>query len=369
MSRLPTPLDPLQVTSIKKISPRRPVFLVTLNKSENYVVKRETGADIMARKGTKATLNMVYEMTETLLGGTKGRTLNSKESDALVRIHPSKLDAGTKTEFDNWIQRHKGSPDVLVLMNLIDGLTELGAVSDQAKAIQILHSLQTEKNLKRLGHIIAVDLFTGNQDRFMFAENYTPRSVQNLTAAVGKKEVKALRFAKTGNAGGAIILTDPGKVICNVNNIVFKPVDGYWELIGFDPYDPNCQSAKLATDLAKLPPLDGEQFGKWSGVLLLHSNRSWWKKIATNALLGIKLALLRNYPDSGLTERTLYTDATDIEQQVGFVVEGLDYALSDITRIVKTRINMDMQNQNNPNWKQGPGGLASRATALGWMKN
>jgi hypothetical protein len=361
MCTLPTKkLEFEDVIKVRKLSQGHPVYLVTLSDGHNYVVKRETGSLNMGRKGTKATLRLDYELTHQVAGGTKARMLTSNESFQLTVLAsqaPDRLDADTKSEFTNWRNRGTDSPDVLVLMNVIEGLKELGASFDQLQTVKILRDLEDSKNLKRLGRIIAVDLFIGNEDRFVFAAHLKNSEMRNVPKDVKKTDTFGTLGAQT------VLLNGPNNVIQNVGNIVFKPkTGGDWELIGFDPYDTKASSAKLDTELAQLQnDLTGDQFAKWSGVLLKHKNLSWLQMCAKNALLGVKLRLLQPWPDSNTTARSLYTDPAAIENQVKDVMEGLEYGLSDIKNIVQSRLSMAKRGQ-----AKAPAGLESRAKVLKW---
>ena len=105
-------------------------------------------------------------------------------------------------------------------MNLIEGLKELGGFFRSSPDGQDPAGLEDPKNLKRLGRIIAVDLFIGNEDRFEFAQLKSAQDMTSVPKDVQKTDTFGKSYTQT------VLLNGPNDVICNVGNIVFKPKTG-----------------------------------------------------------------------------------------------------------------------------------------------
>jgi hypothetical protein len=204
------------LVAVKRFSRDRPVWCVTMQypgqNNELLVVKAEPTKSSETKKGN---IKFSYDVMQQIGRGVGARPMNELEVRQFGSIPLDDLSSNPGE------MRDLLDPDLQtwVIMEFQPGLKQLDkqveksrGSSNVTKICRILAALQNKKNLKRLGRIIAVDLFLGNRDRFNF------RSVN--------------------------------RPIWNTGNIVFqKDENGDYWFVGLDPFDPTGSSAYLDQEL------------------------------------------------------------------------------------------------------------------------
>lgn len=159
-------INPFSLTWMEPISNGHPVYKVTLN-GNSYVLKAETAADATSSSDVKwasKIMNNVVDRKKTT--ETKVRILNEHEIDVVATRYPRFFqDGANKVRLEETL----GTPDsVWVLMHFQGNMFITDDNMDGGKKQQLFSIINHGIFWKKLGKVIAVDLFTGNNDRFDF---------------------------------------------------------------------------------------------------------------------------------------------------------------------------------------------------------
>jgi hypothetical protein len=327
------------VATVTKISADHPVFCVTMNDGNRYVIKAEgiklndVGRDFGDKDTQQKSMHFGFHAMQKVVRGPNARPLDHYEiSDFYsLRFNPV-VDGTTKQEIRKTEKERTTS--MLVIMDLVDGLKEaesMGASGDAVEVRKMLVGLFTDESLELLGRLIVVDLFIGNEDRFSFANKNC--------------NTRALDYDTLPNAFRG--------VISNFGNVAFKKVGDDYTLIGFDPWDRSKPLAQLDQDLLTLVNNPKED---WTAAKIL-TDKNKMKSAGVMVLNSIIKGLLELFPPTGATDPVIWKPST---KDYDKVYKGMKKGADDLRVVCKTRAG------NIPGRVEIPAGVASRMKALGW---
>jgi hypothetical protein len=326
---LPQPLQRAPITSARRLSPDRPVFLIGYSTSATttaqFVVKAETSGVIA--KGVTADVKNAVQSSIMLMRdaarGARGRVLTEGERrDFLQAARPLLGSAADQTYLD--VLRDEGTKLLWMLLGFKAGLVDLqGVIDSQAvlRACQVLLSLRDDENLDRLGRILATDLFLNNNDRFSIKPNES--SIQNL---------------------GNVFFVDKG--------------NGTFKIKGLDVFDPSSNNALMSTTVRKgCDRMDSRDENYWSGPLLKDPDKR--ARVAQNALDSLYAELGGVLREAKFPE-PLIRNYKFSESHTKVVVKGMEAALVVIKASCKLRLAQMRAGKVNAD------GLKSRMKVMGW---
>lgn len=344
MSRLQTPprpqtqaptvnsplLKPTSIQSVRRLSTKHPVWLLTQDDQDatQWVLKAE-----LSKGRNDEALNFSLDLMKQVGGtGPGGRTLDKFEMAVLCNLSANpNLDQNECAE----INKHTNNNlETFLIMKYIPNLTDVSQViqkADAKGALELLIALERPKTLHRLGRIVAVDLFLGNNDRF------TPK-------------------------------TSEPKVMKNPSNVMFKKGnDGAYSIRGLDPVDPYTSWSKLDQDLLNIRPNDStDRDDKWWGKML--NDRDLLIDYAYRILTEL-VTTLKNLIDGTEASKHMFTLGKEGRRghgissetcHVKMMVEGMEAARDEMKIICRARL------AGLAGRAATPAGLASRLQELRW---
>ena len=220
-----------------------------------------------------------------------------------------------------------------VIMEYVPNLLDVKQVvknADAQGALELLIALEKPKNLHRLGRIVAVDLFLGNNDRF------SPKA------------------------------SEP-RVMTNPSNVMFKKgKDGGYSIRGLDPVDPYTSWSKLDQDLLHIQPDKTDKDDQWWGKKL--NDRDFLIAYAYRILTEL-VTELKTLIDGTEASKHMFNlgklgkEGHGISSEtchVKMIVEGMEAARAEIKATCQARV------AGHAGRAAAPAGLASRLKQLGW---
>jgi len=258
MPNLPAPFTANAANSVKQLG-TRPVFKVDYGISHDaFILKTETSSVQVSQDVTDFTYQAMREVAE----GTKSRPLNTTEiNEVYTLLHSQKADQACRQyapQLGMNAAAYAARP--WVIMSFKKGLIALdealgkdpnNTTPERDRLIGILSSMRHEKNLKRLGAMLVVDLFLNNEDRF------------------------SLRKSQKGIGGSGLE---------NFGNVFFVEKGlGFFQIKALDPWDIAKPDARIDQVVAK-PKTFAPQFRdmeQWTGMFLKKDDELF--RIADNA--------------------------------------------------------------------------------------
>jgi len=304
------------ITGIKKLDPARPVYLL-VGDSGKVVVKNEITNLAHDPRNMRYAMRNMKAVDPTM--ATK--QLTSSELDAIAQwaelkrveaeLFQKPLDGDINTLSQSlvipntaWVKTNFFEG----LINLESAAAQLKATGDKSGVRAIAAALTAPGGLEKLGQIMAVDCFNGNDDRFDFSQmpNCAPYN----------------RLTNTGNVA-----------VCLQDNIL-RPV-------GMDAW-----SGSSASRYLDQPPSR-----EWTGVRLKDDQRAWRAQVAAEAAADIEAVL------GPRNRRNPFGSPDRLPKNAGQrIAAGMDQGIATL----KTKLlNMYAPNQRPP-------GLQARIIALGW---
>jgi hypothetical protein len=319
----------MSIQSLMRLSTTHAVWLLTQADANatQWVLKseRSKGRSVEA-------LNFSLDlMTQASKRGPGGRTLNKSELAVVCSL--SANPALNQAECAE-IKKIYTDPDgTLLIMEYVPNLLDVSHVvqtADAKGALELLIALEKPKNLNRLGRIIAVDLFLGNNDRF------TPKK------------------------------SEP--VMKNPSNVMFrKGKNGAYSIMGLDPIDTYSSWSKLDQDVLQIKTPDpADKEDKWYGKKL--KDRDFLIAYAYRILKEL-VTKLKKFIDGTEASKHMFILWEKGREGRGFssetchvkmIVEGMEAARADIKLICQARV------AGHAGRAPAPAGLASRMKKLGW---
>lgn len=208
----------ITLKNIVPVSQDHPVYKVTIG-AHDYVLKAETSAGQEASSDVKWASKLMHNVVdEKKSEDTKVRLLWEPEIDVIGTEYTRYFVNGPELIR---IEETLGNPDsVWVLMHWQPNLFVTCDQMNGAKKQQLFNIINHGTFWKSLGKVIAVDLFTGNNDRFDFGiYNQVPQGQEELFWAnkgnvfinvsnVGRSAPMGLDFFFAQNAFGKDLITD-----------------------------------------------------------------------------------------------------------------------------------------------------------------
>ena len=323
-------LKPTSIQSLMRLSAAHPVWLLTQNdvNATQWVLKAE-----LSKGRNDEALNFSLDLMKQAGGkGPAGRTLDKFELAVLFNLSANpNLDQAECAD----IKKHENNNlETFVIMEYVPNLLDLRQVfknADAQGALKLLIALEKPENLHRLGRIVAVDLFLGNNDRF------TPKASEQ-------------------------------QVMKNPSNVMFKKgKDGGYSIRGLDPVDPYTSWSKLDQDLLHIQPNDPyDKDDKWWGKKLEDRNFliAYAYRILTELVTELKTLI-----DGAESAKHMFIlgkqgkEGHGISSErchVKMIVEGMEAARAEIKAICQARM------AGLAGRAPAPAGLASRLNKLGW---
>jgi hypothetical protein len=305
-----------------KLDPHRPVYLL-VGAVEKIVVKRDNTTqendprnmahalrNMKAIDRTMATRQLTpVELREiaSFIEGEKrdGEAFGGQVSPDILAFEQDLRAAGRVS----WVKTafFEG------LINLESAAAKAREQGNKSGVRAIAAALRAPGGLEKLGAILAVDAFNGNDDRFDFSD----QPVVN---------------------GGLNRLTNPGNVAVCLQHNVMRPV-------GMDAYAGAAEFRSL--DQAGQPPR------RWSGYRLKDDQHGWRQRFCEEVAADIETTL-------GPRNRKLLFVATNrLPKNAGQrLATGMDQGIA--------KLKATLQTIRDP--RQAPPGLIGRMVALGWAK-
>ncbi len=317
------------IRHVKRLDPNRPVFVIVGDPGQQIVVKRDMTPNSSDPRNMAYAQRNMKAVDRTIAS----KPLTNSEIDALRQYTEI-------AEINAELAGRALSPDVAALkelldqgagptwlkMNKLEGIVTLeaaalaaraqGANRDKAGVREIAEALSKPGGLEKLGSILAVDLFNGNNDRFSLGDQ-------------GQPEAKI-----PGHSLNFLRMTNIGNVVLCLQNDVLRPV-------GLDAY----AGSSEFRDLSKNEPPPRE----WPGYKLADSQKQWRLQFAKEVAADIETALGPRKRLFASTKR-LPSDAGDR------IARGIDQGV--------TTLKVKLLNMHSP--QSRPPGLLQRMIALGW---
>lgn len=307
--------------AVRKLDQLRPVFLL-VGESEKIVVKRDSTANAQDPRN----LRYAHRNMKAVDGTMASRQLTPHELDALEqfvelkKVENGLLNIPLQPDVVSLSQEITNTgPDTWMKTNFFEGLINLEGAAAQARnegdksgVRAIVEALSAPGGLEKLGQILAVDAFNGNDDRFDFGDLPVPAKPC---------------YRRLANVGNVAICLQSG---------VLRPV-------GMDAYSGRAEFRSLA-DHARPDP-------RWSGYRLKDDQMLWRLQFSEDVAADIETALR---PEN---RRKLFPPKQKLPHNAAErIAYGMDEGIATLKRKL---LAMSAPNQRPP-------GLSARMIALGW---
>lgn len=310
------------IFAVTKLDPHRPVYLL-VGAVEKIVVKRDNTPQVNDPRNMVHALRNMRAVDRTMAT----RPLTPIELREIARFiegekgdeHP--FGGGEYTDLQEFEKDLRPAGGVSwVKTSFFEGLINLEGAAAKAReqgnksgVRAIAAALTAPGGLEKLGAILAIDAFNGNDDRFDFSN----QPVVNP---------------------GLHRLTNPGNVAVCLQHNVMRPV-------GMDAYAGAAEFRSL--DKAGQPPRE------WSGYRLKDDQRGWRQRFCEEVAADIETTL-------GPRNRKLLFAATNrLPKNAGQrLAAGMDQGIA--------KLKATLQTIRDP--RQAPPGLIGRMVALGWAR-
>lgn len=308
------------IRAVRKLDDIRPVYLV-VGDSEKIVVKRDNTPQPHDPRNMRYALRNMKIVDRTM----ESRQLTSDELNALEtfvelqRVESTLLNMPLPPAVTALSQDilHTGS-NTWLKTNFFEGLINLEGAATQARRDgdkggirAIAKALSAADGLEKLGRILAIDCFNGNDDRFDFSD------------------------APVVNAGYHR-LTNPGNVAVCLQNNMLRPV-------GMDAYAGSAEFRSLAEA--------GRPDPRWAGYRLRDDQKPWRMRFAQEVAADLETAL------GPRNRKVFFASKNRLPGNAGErIARGMD---DGITELKKTLLRIFAPNARPP-------GLSARMIALGW---
>jgi hypothetical protein len=323
--KISSPIIYTDIFNIVALSAGHPVFKLEGWGDDNgnldaIVIKQETGAgDNFNRRDVRVQTGLMTRVDR----GSNSIVLKREEIEQLKMY----ADGGSVADSEglkaaNELKRQLGIQGVWIKMDLkhlvgMDSALKHRMQGDKTDVRLIAAALKKPGGLEKLGQIIAVDLFNGNKDRFIYSK-----------AAGGKHPDLPERFKAISNLGNVLIALDG---------------NGRGTPSGLDSYDPSNYHNDLRMPVG---PNDD-----WAGMLLAKGWDQQRQTFAGNVIFDLEMVLgPRNRKIAFASKNRL---GSNRKQRL------LNGMLSGMKIIQRTLLPA----RNRPNF---PVGLATRMSLLGW---
>lgn len=332
--QLQQPLKAVDIGSIQHLDRHRPVFLlVGTVPSDTLVIKRDTTRTASDGKNmTTAIRNM-----KTVDPVVASKTLHRSELDQLGDfVRRKKLLAGKEGEIDpdvTELERYlaDGTEGITWLkMRKLEGIVTLeGAAQmaqkedpDKSGVRNIAAALNAPGGLEKLGQILAVDLFNGNNDRFDPSDDPQP-------------------FEKDGHSYRRLV---------NMGNVVLCTQGGSLQVVGLDAYAGWSEFRDVEGEVSQQDLL------RWPGIHLKDDHQAWREEFVKDVAVDLETALgPRNRKLAFLSSSRLPKDA------VRRILAGIDQGSRTLRDKIQAAIGLGKENKLQK-------GLKQRLQVLGWMQ-
>lgn len=327
---LDTEFNSNDIKQIKRLDPQRPVFLL-VGSLGHIVIKRDMTPNAPDPRNMAYALRNMKAVDRTIAS----RLLTTGEIDALIQYTElAMVDAGLsggQTPSDiaalrgfldqpagpTWLKMNKLEGIVNLEMAAISARAE-GANRDKQGVRAIAAALSGPGGLEKLGSILAVDLFNGNNDRFSLDE---PGQAE---ARIPGHQLKFHRMTNIGNV-----------VLCLQNNVL-RPV-------GLDAYAGFSEFRDLSAN--QPPPRE------WPGYRLTDAQAQWRRKFANEVAADLETAL------GPRNRKVVFASTNRLPPDAGArIAKGMDQGITAL----KTKLLAMHSAQTRPP------GLLQRMMALGW---
>lgn len=322
MLSINNPIEENDIYDAKQLAPGHPVFRLDgygndAGKIDSIVIKLESG-QAPAVGFASAHMQLIDPrarsvlLTQTELAAVRAWCSHGGVGDVLM-VPAAKFLRADLQRPGSWIKMENKQ-----LVNLEDAAnSRLGG--DKADVRIIARALKAQGGLEGLGGIIAVDLFTGYNDRFVY-------NLQNPNEKVGRNDPTFGKLNSLQNVGNVFVEIGP--------NGVARPIG----LDNFDPYS-EFKSPHQAVD------------DSWPGLLLIESDnvkRHFAERVIEDLehLLGPRSRKVKFLNSDRLGKR-----------RKDRLVDGIDTAAARLRHLVRQYANATP----NP-----PAGVTSRLAALHW---
>lgn len=325
MLKINSPIVYTDIFNIVALSAGHPVFKLEgwgddSGNIDAIVVKQEMGTgDTFNRRDVRVQTGLMTRVDR----GSNTIVLKREEIDQLKMY----ADGGSVADAEglkaaNELKRQLGIPGVWIKMDLkhlvgMDSALKHRMQGDKTDVRLIAAALKKQGGLERLGQILAVDLFNGNKDRFVFSK-----------AAGGKHPDLPDRFKAISNLGNVLVALDG---------------NGRGSPIGLDSYDPSNYHNDLRTPVGKNDD--------WPGMLLARGMDQDRMTFAGNVIFDLEMVLGPRNRKIAFASKTRL--GSNRKQRL---LNGILSGKNIIQRTLVPR-------RNSPGF---PIGLTTRMALLGW---
>lgn len=325
MLKLDSPINYVDIYNVVALSAGHPVFKLEgwgddQGNIDAIVVKMEAGQNTASnRRDVRVATGLMTNADRA----AKTIVLSRQELEQLRMYTDGGNVVGQEgLAASNELKRQLALPGVWIKMDLknligMDSALKHRVAGDKSDVRVIAAALKKPGGLEKLGQIIAVDLFNGNNDRFVFSQ-----------AAGGKHPDLPERFRAISNLGNVLIACDG---------------NGRGSPIGLDSYDPSNMHNDLKIPVNKA---DG-----WPGMLLGPDKNAERLQYAEKIIFDLEMVLgPRNRKIAFASKNRLGKNRK--ERLLNGMRSGKD--------IIKRSL---MPLRGRPNF---PVGLSTRMALLGW---
>lgn len=340
------------VIGIKKLVPDLPVYLLTGERGSKIVIKRDRASNVDRGKkeNDPRSMRRTFKNMAAIDKSVKAVQLTQGELRSIARftsewehgsknLNPFRWDnnIGAATKLHNDL---KAPGTAWIKTNFFEGLVDLesaasdarnGAKRDKTGVRAIAKALSAPDGLEKLGRIIAVDAFNGNNDRFNLGpiHDYSAKPERTKIFDIQQNKFVDVETWRLVNAGN---------VACFIQDEVLKPA-------GMDPWSGSSPLRNFETDAG---PDIADLDIKWTGRLLADDQRADREQIGYDVVDDLETLL-------GPRNRKLFlAKTTRLPRDAGErITRGIEQGTLQLKRHLLSKS------------RQQPG-LVKRMETLGW---